>query len=345
MYDFAGLRGLISDKVNPTNPLMGKLVSFLADWLNDDIKILQNTSGSTGPPKIISIDKQLMLNSARMTGRFFGLKPGMKALLCLSPEFIGGKMQVVRAMELDLDLVITNLEANPVSGLGQTVDFAAMVPLQVAHVLKQNPEKFSLIKTLIVGGGPMPETIEEGLQNVAAVCWHSYAMTETLSHVALRAVNGPHRSNWFAPMEGVELSTDDRGCLVVSAPAVAQGPVVTNDLVELKGQQFKVLGRIDDVVISAGQKFHPAQLEQKLSRVIQTPFFLTGEYQPEAGQILVLYLEGNFKNEEILKLKIQIEGLLQINESPRKVVTIAKFKYLESGKIDRLGTIANNACP
>lgn len=343
LYNEIALRNLIAD-VNKgiSNSLMEKLVAFLNDWLDETPYIMLRTSGSTGPPKTIQIEKIRMINSAGMTGRFFGLKPEMKALLCLSPEFIAGKMMVARALVLGLDLLTTSLEANPLKDLNQTVDFAAMVPLQVAHVLKQNPEKFSLIKTLIVGGGPIPATVEEDLQSVPTFCWHSYGMTETLSHVALRAVNGLHRSNWFAPMEGVGLSTDDRGCLVLSAPAVATGPVATNDLVELKGQQFKVLGRIDDVVISAGQKFHPAQLEQKLSRVIQTPFFLTGEYHPEAGQILALYLEGNFKNEEILKLKKQIESLLQKNETPRKVVCISKFKYLESGKIDRLRTIAGN---
>ncbi len=334
-YDETALRGLIAGKSGTIDPLFEKLFSFLDEWLDDAEQITLKTSGSTGPPKFMRIEKERMLQSARMTGDFFGLKPGMKALLCLSPEFIAGKMMVVRAIELGLDLVTTSLEANPLKGLNQTVDFAAMVPLQVAQVIQQQPEKFNLVKTLIIGGGPLPATIEDALQSVPTVCWHTYAMTETLSHVALRAINGPQKCEWFTPMQGVELSLDERGCLVINAPAVAEGPVVTNDLVEMKGQQFRVLGRIDDVIISAGHKLHPAIIEQKLSKLISSPFFLAGEDHPEAGQILVLHLEGSFNEQEISILKDQVQSILEPFEIPRKLKVVPAFKYLESGKIDR----------
>ncbi len=334
-YEESALRELIVGKEGISDPLKEKLFSFLQEWLDNDVHITLKTSGTTGPPKIMRIDKQRMIISARMTGQFFGLKPGMKALLCLSPEFIAGKMMVVRAMELNLDLITTSLEANPLKDLNQMVDFAAMVPLQVAHTLRQQPEKFELVKTLIIGGAALPIGIEDDLQNVPTACWHTYAMTETLSHVALRAINGPQKSEWFTPMQGVEFSLDDRGCLIVNVQAVAEFPVVTNDLVEMKGQQFRVLGRIDDVIISAGHKLHPAIIEQKLSKLINTPFFLASEDHPEAGQILVLYLEGKFSNHEINELSNHIKALLEPKEIPRKVVAIPEFKYLKSGKIDR----------
>ncbi|MBW6497827.1 MAG: AMP-binding protein, partial [Bacteroidales bacterium] len=190
-YDEIALRELIA-KPGTKNALNEKLFAFLQEWLNKDPRITLKTSGSTGTPKLMRIEKLRMLRSAQMTGQFFSLKPGMKALLCLSPEFIAGKMMVVRAMELGLDLITTNLEANPLNGLNQTVDFAAMVPLQVAHALRQQPEKFDLVKTLIIGGAALPIGIEDDLQNVPTACWHTYAMTETLSHVALRPVNGPN---------------------------------------------------------------------------------------------------------------------------------------------------------
>jgi o-succinylbenzoate---CoA ligase len=338
----AALRELVLEKESEKGPLLEKLFSFLQEWLNDDAKITLKTSGTTGPPKRIRIEKQRMMRSARMTGDFFGLQPGMKALLCLSPDFIAGKMMVVRAMELELDLITTSLEANPLKNLNQQVDFAAMVPLQVSQVLKNQPEKLKLVKTLIIGGGTLPAGVEEELQKIPTTCWHTYAMTETLSHVALRAINGPQKSEWFTPMEGVELSLDERACLVINAPAVAEGTVVTNDLVKMKGQQFRVLGRIDDVIISAGQKLHPALIEQKLSKLIPTPFFLAGEDHPEAGQILVLHLEGMFNDQEISILKDQIESILESFEIPRKLMVLPAFKYLESGKIDRRGTIGKD---
>jgi O-succinylbenzoic acid--CoA ligase len=338
-YDEAALSKLIETKEEINDTLIKKLLSFLQEWLDADPQITLKTSGTTGAPKWLRIDKEKMLQSARMTGQFFGLKPGMKALLCLSPEFIAGKMMVVRALFWELDLITTSLESNPLNKLNKSINLSAMVPLQVAHILRNQPEKFKLLQTLIIGGGALPAGIEEELQVVPTACWHTYAMTETLSHVALRAINGPNKSDWFTPMQGVEVSLDKRGCLVINAPAVADVPVVTNDLAELKGQKFKVLGRIDDVIISAGHKLHPAQIEKKLSRVIKTPFFLAGEDHSDAGQVLVLFLEGKFKEHKISELRIQFEVLLEEFEQPRKIKVIPRFKYLESGKIDRRGSL------
>ena len=56
---------------------------FLADWISEDPIIHVNTSGSTGIPKSISLRKEHMVNSARLSGEFFDLGPGTTALCCL----------------------------------------------------------------------------------------------------------------------------------------------------------------------------------------------------------------------------------------------------------------------
>ena len=338
-YDAEALREWAGQETPFSDPLLEKLRAFLREWLDENSQITLKTSGSTGPPKLIRIEKVRMIASARMTGDFFGLMPGMKALLCLSPDFIAGKMMIVRAMLLGLDLITASVEANPLKDLAQPIHFTAMVPLQVAGVLQHNPEKFSLTGSLIIGGGPLPPSLEEALQAVSTRCWHTYAMTETLSHVALRPINGPRRSEWFSPMEGVSLALDTRGCLVVDAPAVAPEKVITNDMAELDGQAFRILGRIDDVIISAGHKLHPALIEQKIGQLITTPFFLAAEPHPQAGQQLVLCIEGDFNEKDTSALMDQLKAILQPHELPRRILSIPRFKYLESGKIDRRGSV------
>ena len=59
-------------------------------------------------------------------------------------------------------------------------------------------------------------------------------MTETLSHVALRRLNGSERSEWYTPFEGVEVAVNEEGCLVIDAPHVCDGPLTTNDIAELR---------------------------------------------------------------------------------------------------------------
>ncbi|HSV87639.1 MAG TPA: AMP-binding protein [Bacteroidales bacterium] len=243
--------------------LLQKVFFFLEQWLNDDPCITLQTSGSTGAPKQIRIKKEFMLNSAIMTGNYFGLRQGMNALLCLSPDFIAGKMMVLRSMVFKLNLITSSTESNPIKNLEVDIDFAAMVPLQVAMTLQKNPDKLDRIKTLIIGGGPLSISLEESLQSKSAKCWHTYGMTETVSHIALRPINGIDRSSWFAPLPGVIVSLDKRGCLTVNAPLISEDVVITNDLAKLNGQKFQITGRIDEVIVSAGLKLHPGKIEKK----------------------------------------------------------------------------------
>ncbi len=68
-------------------------------------RVLVHTSGSTGKPKPMMVEKKRMLNSARITCDFLGLKPGDSALLCMSLDYIAGKMVVVRSIERHLHLI------------------------------------------------------------------------------------------------------------------------------------------------------------------------------------------------------------------------------------------------
>ena len=90
---------------------------FLKEWESDQDFILQSTSGSTGSPKTIKIEKEKMIASARMTGDFFNLSKGKKALLCISPSYIGGKMMIVRSLVYDMELYATTISSNPLENL------------------------------------------------------------------------------------------------------------------------------------------------------------------------------------------------------------------------------------
>ena len=122
---------------------------FLKSWLNDNDYIEVKTSGSTGTPKIIRLDKKRMIASAKATGKFFGLKPNDKTLLCLPCDYIAGKMMVVRALVLGLDLYSVEPNGNPLNNdLIKNMDFqfGAMIPLQVLNSLKNNREQFQKIE-------------------------------------------------------------------------------------------------------------------------------------------------------------------------------------------------------
>jgi O-succinylbenzoic acid--CoA ligase len=193
---------------------ISETANFLALWEDENDSIDQLTSGSTGTPKKIKINKNLMRASARMTGAFFNLAKGQTALLCISPEFIGGKMMVVRSIEFELEIYATEISSTPLKNLNQPIDFAAMVPMQVSETLTHHPEKLNLIRNLIIGGAPVSKKLEIALQSINCTAYSTYGMTETISHIALKKLNNQNEP--FKAIGETSFSIKNE-CLVIKA--------------------------------------------------------------------------------------------------------------------------------
>ena len=236
------------------------LEEFLDEWNSDSPYVEVKTSGSTGEPKRMLVEKQRMRASARITCDFLGLKAGDRALLCMSLDYIAGKMMVVRAIERNLRLIVVEPSGHPLAAqicrewemrsfrpllaspnLGE--ELAAMVPMQVYNSLQvpEERERLKQINHLIIGGGAIDEAMAEELKTFPNHVWSTYGMTETLSHIALRRLSGPEASEWYTPFPSVSVSLNEEGCLVIDAPEVCKERLVTNDIAELATQRGQSL--------------------------------------------------------------------------------------------------------
>jgi len=339
---------------------------FLLDWLDDNPALQVRTSGSTGKPKPITLQKKHMVNSALATGEFFGLQPGDSALLCLPATYIAGKMMLVRAMVLGLEIDYIAPSSYPLAGISKTYDFVAMVPLQLENSL----DALGRIKILIVGGAPLSQKVRVQVQACLparqeqvrlptgqvrkAQVFETYGMTETITHVALKKVNvkpsdavkqgggtieTQNQKPHFKALPSVTLSIDDRGCLIIDAPKISAAPVVTNDVVELVSETgFRWLGRHDNVINSGGVKLYPEQVEAKLASAISSRFFVAGVPDEKLGQKLILVIEGDVEEEKLLR-KIGALNTLGKFEIPKKILQVDQFQQTESGKIQRDKTL------
>ncbi len=306
---------------------------FLEDWLNESDTIMVHTSGSTGVPKPLLVSKTSMQTSAMRTADFFELSPGNTALLCLPVRYIAGKMMVVRAMVIGLVLDITPPKTTP-QLQGKKYDFAALIPLQA----KASFELLENLKTVLIGGAPIPIELRKALAKKHPHCVETYGMTETLTHVATRRISYPAIP--FQVMPNVELSLDSDGCLVLTIPYISEHPIITNDVVELKGKRsFHLLGRRDFVINSGGKKIFPEQLEEKLSLVFEIPFFFAGIPDKKLGEQLVLVLESDTKNKmHYLEIATKILSTDK-HHLPKEVFCLDAFLYTKTGKLDRTATL------
>ena len=304
------------------------LQEFLAEWHSDSPTVEVHTSGSTGMPKPLQVEKFRMEASARITCSFLSLKPGDTALLCLPLDYIAGKMMVVRALTCGLQLV----SVKP-AGLPQwegPVSFAAMVPLQVWNLLHDvaGKDRLRQVRHLIIGGGAIDESLAALLADFPNYIWSTYGMTETLSHIALRRLNGPERSDWYTPFEGVQLALNAEHCLVIDAPAVHDGPLVTNDIAELNEKGFRILGRKDNVICSGGIKIQIEEVERMLRPHLQQPFMISRAPDERLGQQVVMLLEQG----DMVEAEAICRQVLPPYWRPRRIFSIAQLPMTSTGK-------------
>jgi len=275
------------------------------------------------------VEKQRMLNSARITCDFLGLREGDTALLCMSLDYIAGKMMVVRSIERGLKLTTVEPSGHPLAQANTPFDFVAMVPMQVYNSLQVPEEKERLmqIRHLIIGGGAIDEAMEVELRTFPHAVWSTYGMTETLSHIALRRLNGPDASEWYTPFPSVSVSQTADGCLLIDAPEVCPEPLVTNDIVEIVSSRFRILGRKDNVICSGGIKIQIEEVERQLRSYLHDPYLLSKRKDEKFGEIAVLLTEGSV--EEVRQI---CERVLPKYHQPKAYLHVAQIPLTETGK-------------
>ena len=328
------------------------LEEFLQEWNNGSPYVEVKTSGSTGEPKAMLVEKRRMLASARITCDFLGLKAGDTALLCMSLDYIAGKMMVVRAIERNLRLITVEPSGHPLVKQGDGFTFAAMVPMQVYNSLQvpEERERLKQIKHLIIGGGAIDEAMAEELKTFPNHVWSTYGMTETLSHIALRRLSGPEASEWYTPFPTVKVGLNEEGCLVIDAPEVCGERLVTNDIAELATQRgqslmcsatsahegqspcvanvpFKILGRKDNVICSGGVKIQAEEVERMLKEHLREPYLISKRPDKKFGEVIVLLTEGDVET-----AKTVCESVLSKYQRPKAYIHVSEIPMTETKK-------------
>ena len=306
---------------------------FIDEWNNDSLTISTQTSGSTGKPKNISILKEHMIVSAKMTGSFLALSSNQNALMCLPISSIGGKMMVIRAIVLNLNLIVVPPSKKPLEHLIEKIHFAAMTPMQVEGSLNSSRTEIENIKTLIIGGGVISAELEKKIIELPISIFQTFGMTETISHVAMRNVS--EREMMYEALPNIHFSIQD-ALLVIHAPQLGIERLQTNDIVKLIGDsKFIWFGRNDHAINSGGIKIHPEEIEEKISSVIPFKFFSTSIKDNELGEKHVLFIESK----EINRFnKNDFSKFLSRYELPKEIYYIGEFMYTHSGKIDPIET-------
>jgi o-succinylbenzoate---CoA ligase len=313
---------------------------FLEQWNSEENTFFKVfSSGSTGTPKEIVLEKKWMIWSANQTIETLGLK-NEKILCCLSLQSVGGLMMLARAACLQCKVVVLEPSIQPLKNLPLEHDFTfvSLTPLQLHTILenKEEKEKLSLFKNVLIGGASLSLELEQRLQGFTNSFWHSYGMSETYSHIALRKVNGANKQNSFYPFKEVGIYKEHDGSLTLRVPFFSN-LLYTNDLIEHKeDNSFVITGRKDFVINSGGLKINPEELEQDIIRLgilSENTFAISSRPDKLLGQKLVLVhtipkLENDLFFE---KMRLNFKPAF----IPKEIVYFNQLPYTHSGKISR----------
>lgn len=307
--------------------------AFEREWRSASETLMVKTSGSTGEPKTMEVKKCHMAASACRTVKTLGLQAGNTALLCLPLQYIAGKMMAVRAFTAGLRLVCVPPSSHPFARLHTSPTFAALTPHQVWETLQvaREAERLKRVPHLIIGGGAIDQALAEILRSWPGAVWSTYGMTETLSHIALRRLNGPEADEAYTLLEGVGIETDNDGRLIITDTATGGQRLVTNDLATLlPGRRFVVRGRCDNVICSGGIKIQAEKLENQLS-FTGLPLAITAVADTRLGQAVTLIFEKDGQHDETW-WKSLCDTHLERLERPRHFIAVDHLPLTETGK-------------
>lgn len=335
---------LIDDKVD--HPELASAIDLIRQWHNGHQRFTFQTSGSTGQPKQIVLERWKMELSAQRTIDALDLSEHSTALVCMSPKFIGGAMMVIRALMAKMNITIVPPARQPLEGLSSPFDFTAMVPMQLANVLKHGSDAevalLNKAQHVLLGGAGVTSDLAGQLNELSPQCWSTYGMTETVSHIALRRLNGREASPYFTTMAGISIKSGHDGQLLIRDKITDDQWLSTNDLVEIVSpDRFIWLGRLDHVINTGGIKVMAEKVEAGIASAMKTLFpgaryFVAGLPDSIYGSVITLFLENASASDEAYLLdEIKKLSSLPKYEFPKRLVILKSFPETASGKIDK----------
>lgn len=316
--------------------------TIIERFLAGDTQFSIKTSGSTGSPKSISFELETIKNSCLRTLEAIEVVPSKTAFwVALDTSYTGGFMMLMRGLTTGDRIVLTAPDEKSIFNAQILEPFwVAFTPLQWRY-FKSRPDfddHSEFIASVILGGQALPSNLEGSFNTLPYRVYQSYGMTETLSNIALRALNGPLASEWFKPFKGIMLSEDEARCLRIVDPVSAPEGVSTQDLVAFNNEgYFKILGRLDSVINTGGIKVIAEEIEQ-IARTVFPDRNLTvlGMPHPELGECVTLVFEGSLPSADTFEQKLmKLKAACKPYQAPKRVMNINKIPLTDTGKPQR----------
>lgn len=345
-HSFEAIRMHGTDLLAEADALHKPSFTLTQQWLRGDSEFVFFTSGSTGIPKKNTLFREQLIASAQSTIDTLGLQSDEHILVCMNTQFIGGAMLLIRGLILNATMTLQEPSGNPFQLIEKNhpFTFVSFAPVQLFPLLQNafsEKEKLNRFRFILVGGGSIDSALEQQLTLLSSSVYHTYGMTETVSHIALKHIG---KDSFYTTLKGVHIQTDERNCLAIQSPSTQNKWIQTNDVVTIiNDTSFELLGRYDDLINSGGIKIWPATVEQKIRHILGehiSNILVMGIPDPKLGQKSIAILESEKGVDFLLQLlKSELPRLLGKYEIPKQFYVLPHLAYSPTGKPNKAETL------
>lgn len=332
------------------------------------------TSGTTGTPKIVPLNRRQVITASRASAQNF--KPGSNRfwLLCLPFHHIGGVSIILRSLiyhsatyrmdEFDAAKVRTFLSENPL------FEVASLVPTML-HRLLEDPifQVHKQFKAMLLGGGRIPDSLIDRAITRGVPIVTSYGMTETCAQIAANPMLKP--SGMYIPKKSVGplfapnraqirdvetgkiLRQNEMGALWIKGPQVfdgyldeelnqhsfdADGWFNTGDMARINmHNQLFIETRRTDRIVTGGENVDPIEIEQFLESLdTVAEAAVVGIHDDTWGQKVVAFIvQRNGTGDDTNKLQKQCKASLEPHQVPKAFLLVKKLPRTSTRKLKR----------
>ena len=363
VLDAAGLRQLALTAAATAPPSL-----TAAPPIPDDDRPLAvlSTSGTTFAPRAVSLSRSAFAWAAEASARNLGAAPGERWLLALPFAHVGGLAVILRSLRGRGAVVLSTASPSPASSPGalhavlrrDRVTAVSLVPTQLGRLLDTaSLPPAPRLRTILLGGAPASAALLERADDRGLPVLTTYGMTETCAQVATQRPGTRNRGQLGCgpPLPGVEVRLGADGQIALRAGSLLSGYLepgglrgaldgdgflVTRDAGRLDADgNLHILGRLDDVILSGGEKVHPLEVETALGSAVGGACVFGVADREWGARVAAALVAAPGGPVDDPALSAALAGLAGYKH-PRAIAWLEALPLLASGKVDRRAVAA-----
>lgn len=320
------------------------------------------TSGSTGYPKSVVLGRDALVASAFATSARIGEGAW---LLALPPGYVAGLQVLVRSLMAGHEpamlegpfqprafVAAARLMTSSVGGR-DLPRYTSLVPAQLLRLLDaaDDPEvraALTSFEAILVGGQALPRPVHERAAALGARIVRTYGSSETsggcvydgapLDGVGVRIEGGEVQVR--GPMLATEYLDDpERTAAAFVRDAAGVRWYRTGDAGEFSGGMLRVIGRLDNVIVSGGVNVSLDRVERIVRGLPGLASAVVVAVPDERwGEASVVVLTGSPSPDDtalLERVRAAVAAEIGAPARPSRLVRVAELPHLPGGKPDR----------